>query len=89
MAQKRCKARRPDGQPCRAPALAGTDYCYWHDPHRRAARRDAARRGGTVATEKAWAADETALGERLAEARARMESIRAADTANFGDDLGV
>ena len=67
VAKKSCKTRRSDGQPCHAPALAGTDYCFWHDPHRRAARRDAARRGGTSATEETWAGDEAALGERLAD----------------------
>ena len=46
MTAKRCRAVNKDGTPCQAYALAGSDYCFQHDPARAAERRDARRRGG-------------------------------------------
>ncbi|HPD17988.1 MAG TPA: hypothetical protein PLE19_23880 [Planctomycetota bacterium] len=46
MAKRACKGSLPDGTGCRVAAVKGSDYCFWHDPKRRAAHRDAARRGG-------------------------------------------
>lgn len=42
---RRCKATNARGEPCGAPALHGSDWCFWHDPalakERAAARRKA------------------------------------------------
>jgi len=43
---KRCKATRDDGQPCRAWARAGSDYCGVHDPANADAMAEARRLGG-------------------------------------------
>lgn len=43
---KRCGANRKDGQPCQAPALPESEYCFAHDPERKADRDEARRRGG-------------------------------------------
>ncbi len=45
---KHCRATRKDGQPCAAPVLGAGDYCFAHDP-RRKAERDAARQAGGAA----------------------------------------
>lgn len=42
---KRCVATRKDGQGCQAPALPNSQYCFAHDPDRKA-QRDAARQKG-------------------------------------------
>ena len=41
-----CKATRTDGEPCRAPAQAEKDYCFFHDPDREEDRIMASRNGG-------------------------------------------
>ena len=46
MTAKRCRAVNQDGTPCQAYALAGSDYCFQHDPARAAERRDARSKGG-------------------------------------------
>jgi len=63
----RCKATRSNGTPCRAAALAGGDFCFWHDPARRSARLDAARRGGRSKTPEISSEDERAIASRLAD----------------------
>ncbi|HYT90012.1 MAG TPA: hypothetical protein VEL76_15000 [Gemmataceae bacterium] len=46
MAEARpCRATKQGGDPCRATALPGSDYCFFHAPNR-AAERDAGRRAG-------------------------------------------
>jgi len=46
MTAKRCQAITQDGTPCQAYAVAGSDYCFHHDPARAVERRDARSRGG-------------------------------------------
>ena len=41
-----CKALRSDGTPCRAHALRGGDFCFFHDPGQRDALIEATRKGG-------------------------------------------
>lgn len=41
-----CKATRTDGQPCRAHAQEGKEYCFFHDPERAEDRITASREGG-------------------------------------------
>jgi hypothetical protein len=44
--REQCAATRGDGQPCRAPALPGSAYCFNHDPDRAEARARARQKGG-------------------------------------------
>jgi hypothetical protein len=46
MTANRCQATTRDGTPCQAYALAGSDYCFHHDPARAAERRQARSKGG-------------------------------------------
>jgi len=46
MTARTCIATTQDGAPCRAYALADSDYCYQHDPDRAVERREARSRGG-------------------------------------------
>lgn len=46
MNAKKCVAATKAGTPCRAYALADSDYCYQHDPARAVERRGARSRGG-------------------------------------------
>jgi hypothetical protein len=41
-----CKATTKAGKPCQALAGEGSDFCFFHDPDRRAAARKVQRRGG-------------------------------------------
>ncbi len=43
---KRCTASTQDGRPCRAYALVGSSFCFWHDPGSAPARDVARRLGG-------------------------------------------
>jgi hypothetical protein len=46
MVKRTCRARRTDGQPCRAAPLVGSDYCSVHDPANAEAMAEARRLGG-------------------------------------------
>lgn len=56
MGEQRCEAQRKDGEPCRAPALPGSRFCFAHDPSRveeaRAARAKGSRNAARVRTLK-------------------------------------
>ena len=67
MTKTTCKATRSDGKPCQASAVAGGEFCFWHDPARQAARMDAARRGGRSRAPDVPADDEEAIAARLAD----------------------
>ena len=41
-----CKGITPEGLPCPTPANLGTDYCYFHDPAKKAEAQAARIRGG-------------------------------------------
>ena len=41
-----CNSRKSDGTPCQAPAVAGCDRCFFHDPGLSAARAEASKAGG-------------------------------------------
>ena len=43
---KRCKATKRDGRPCQAWSVAGSEFCFWHDPARAADRARASANGG-------------------------------------------
>jgi len=60
-----CKATRDDGSRCRAAALAGGDYCFAHDPSRRASFLNASRRGGRQRALNLSAQDEASIGRQL------------------------
>jgi hypothetical protein len=44
--RSRCTARRADGQPCRMARLAGSPYCWAHDPANAEAAAEARKMGG-------------------------------------------
>lgn len=44
--ERRCKAVNRKGEPCGAPPLDGSDFCYWHDPSKADARRRSRAKGG-------------------------------------------
>ena len=67
MARRFCKSTTKDGEPCRANATTGSDFCFWHDPHREAAQRAAVRRGGVVRASTRLAEDEVTIGRQLAD----------------------
>jgi len=41
-----CKATTRGGRPCQAFPVAGSDFCFWHDPSRAAQRTLARKKGG-------------------------------------------
>src|SRR4051794_28803146 len=45
-AGRQCGAVKPDGTRCRAPALSGSDCCFFHSPEAAGARAEANRQGG-------------------------------------------
>ena len=42
----RCRAVNRRGEPCQAYTVAGSSWCFWHDPERAAERKEARSRGG-------------------------------------------
>ena len=52
-----CQARTGDGSGCQAAALAGSDFCFFHDPDRADERREANAAGGRQGKMKTLAAD--------------------------------
>jgi hypothetical protein len=42
----RCSAKNRSGVRCRGFAVAGSSFCFWHDPRNAHKRQDARRRGG-------------------------------------------
>ena len=46
MTAQECQATTQTGAPCHAFAVAGSDYCFHHDPAHAAQRRAARRKGG-------------------------------------------
>lgn len=44
--KQHCKHKRPDGHRCQARPLRGGRYCFWHDPNKAVARKEAGRTGG-------------------------------------------
>jgi hypothetical protein len=43
-----CKQTKEDGTPCQTNAMAGSDYCFFHDPAKADEREAARRAGGSV-----------------------------------------
>ena len=62
-----CKAAKSDGKPCRGSAPAGEDFCFAHDPNRRARHLDAVRLGGSSRAAQLSREDERAVARRLAD----------------------
>ena len=44
--EKLCQARKQDGSKCEASVLAGSEFCFFHDPSKCADRRAAQSLGG-------------------------------------------
>jgi hypothetical protein len=43
---KTCSATKPDQSKCQAPALPGSEFCFFHDPSKAEKRREAQAQGG-------------------------------------------
>ena len=43
----KCKHLK-DGKQCKAEAMTGSEFCYWHDPDKKAERKEASSNGGKV-----------------------------------------
>jgi hypothetical protein len=43
---KSCSAKKPDQSNCQAPALPGSEFCFFHDPSKSEKRREAQAQGG-------------------------------------------
>ena len=41
-----CEFVKQNGEPCHAPALRGSQLCYWHDPALATQRAEARKKGG-------------------------------------------
>lgn len=53
-----CRVTKPDGTPCQAPVLPGSEYCFFHDPKKAEERRLAQSHGGKQGRHKVLS-DET------------------------------
>ena len=64
-----CKGTTKAGQPCKAEALAGGDFCFFHDPDKVKERKAARTKGGqagklaTLADVKPWRVNRAKTGE--------------------------
>lgn len=45
-AKRTCKAETKTGEPCRAAAMPGSDFCFFHDPESETERHEAQSTGG-------------------------------------------
>lgn len=52
-----CTGKTSDGKRCRASAVSGSDFCFFHDPAKAAERRAAQSSGGSQNRMKTLAAD--------------------------------
>ena len=46
MSESSCRALKDDGQPCRAPRLRDSEFCFWHSPEHAEEAAEAQRLGG-------------------------------------------
>jgi len=46
VSQSSCRAAKDDGQPCRAPRLRDSEFCFWHSPEHAEEAAEAQRLGG-------------------------------------------
>lgn len=80
----KCPSITAGGEPCKGRVLPGRTYCLSHDPERKDAQREAARRGGEARANarraaKQWAAigDQVGAEDIPAMLRACMLSVKA------------
>ncbi len=50
--QRLCQFTKKDGKPCKAYAVSGSDFCFWHAPEKAKLREEAWSRGGKTAMGK-------------------------------------
>jgi hypothetical protein len=55
--KKPCRGKTPEGAACRAAALPGSDFCFFHDPDQADKRREAQAFGGSQNRMKTLDAD--------------------------------
>lgn len=72
--KKPCTGMKADGTSCRAAALPGSQFCFFHDPAKAAARRKAQSRGG--------------LANRMATLPADAPAVKVEDSADVVKLLG-
>jgi hypothetical protein len=70
-----CSGIKPSGERCKAAALKGESYCWFHSPNRGDARREASSRGGEVPASGSEGA--RAIRQRL---RNLYQSVEAGET---------
>ncbi len=99
LADGACEKIKPDGQKCRAIAIMGSRYCFFHDPASAKARKAAQRQGGQAngsAVLPGDAADiplhsgkdvAAFLGETINQVRKGQVSPRIASTAGYLSSL--
>ena len=46
VSESSCRAVKDDGQPCRAPRLRDSEFCFWHSPEHAEEAAEAQRLGG-------------------------------------------
>lgn len=46
MKNSQCKQTKSNGERCRANAVSGSKFCFWHSPGQESARKKARQRGG-------------------------------------------
>ena len=59
--KRQCRAMTADGSRCKAAALTGSDFCFFHDPDRAEERREAQILGGRQGKARTLAEDEADL----------------------------
>ena len=46
ISESACRAKKDNGQPCRAPRLSDSEFCFWHSPEHAEEAAEAQRLGG-------------------------------------------
>ena len=80
MSAPHCAHVKTNGEPCRGYAVAGSRYCFAHDPAQADKRDDARRRGGTAGTIPPLEASDirvSPLGDVLALVELTINDVRA------------
>lgn len=77
-----CNSLKSDGTPCQAPAVAGFDQCFFHDPGLSAARAEASKAGGRTRAKALSVVDTVSLAVSTPDTQLRTVG----DVANLLSD---
>lgn len=84
-----CRYRKDDGEPCKAPPLRDSEYCFWHDPDHAEAAAEARRLGGLRRRRETVLASAYELsGIRTARDVRRLLEIAVLDTLALDNSVG-